>query len=288
MNVIDRARKRAHQSADRARQLGGDTQRVNKDWGWKARKRFFFLVKLTAWLAYLPAVYFFMIDMTPDILTLPAIACTVLGGFVAVPAYLQLIWIFTPEQFLRSKLHFSDPVSAQVSLNSNRSSSGFPKARMAADLRNLVDDHRSSPVSAEIRVRTGWDEWLHVATTLLGVPQPLPSTSTLARAELSRDYLRVAAGYWRPGVVLELPTSRIVGIWKGSEVATIGGGNVLVLVAETDNDLILVPLQVHRWTWAGRSARSVPELIARIEETWGVVRNAPPAVERLRPRRRRE
>jgi hypothetical protein len=189
-------------------------------------------------MAYLPAVYFFMIGMTPDILTLPAIACTVFAGFLAIPAYVQLIWIFTPEQFLRSKLHFSDPVSAQISLNSNRSSFGFPSARMAADLRNLVDGHRSSPASGEITVRTGWDEWLHVATTLLGVSEPLPSTSTLARAEFSRDRVRVAAGYWRPGVVLELPTSRIVGIWKGSEVATIGGGNVLVLVAETVSALV--------------------------------------------------
>jgi hypothetical protein len=77
-----------------------------------------------------------------------------------------------------------------------------------------------------------------------------------------------------------------VGVWSGSELPTIGGGNVFVLAVASNEDQILLPFRVHQWREDGVRSKNVKELIARVQDVWGVTRNAPPPIPHIRPRRR--
>jgi len=83
-----------------------------------------------------------------------------------------------------------------------------------------------------------------------------------------------------------MPTTAIVGVWSGSELPTIGGGNVFVLAVASDEDQILLPFQAHQWRAGGVSSKNAKELIARAQDVWGVTRNARPPIPHIRPRRR--
>jgi hypothetical protein len=260
---------------------------MHERWSWSTRSRFYFILKLLAWAAYIPAVSAFMIQRTPHIFQSPSIALLILGGFVVVPGYLHLMWVINPGYFYRSKLRYSDAIAAQISFKLNESGDDSIARRLSPKLVNLVPRHGKNESAATcLSFRTDWDQWLGVAAELLGVRRPLPTTNTQARVEVRADRFRVLAGYLSPGVVLELPPSRIVGIWKGSEVPTIGSGQVLVLVVQSEDDLVLLPFRVHRWASGPVKSKSVPDLISGLEDCWTVNRLVRPAVNHLRQRSR--
>lgn len=235
-------------------------------WSWKRRKRFFFAAKLAAWVAYLATVLVVVFAVTPGIFAYPLAVGTVVSIFVAMPAAAQLVWIFCPGFFYVSRLRFNHSVRGHVSPDA--AELGIASGQPAwPNLRNLTSVHsENAPVpSLVLSVRTDWDQWLFVALRLLGVQEPGPATSSAARLVITHERFALSAGYWRPGVVLELPTSRIVGIWKGSEIRTIGDRRVLVLVLETDSGPVILPFQVHRWSTKTSHSRDTDELILAIE-----------------------
>lgn len=73
-----------------------------------------------------------------------------------------------------------------------------------------------------------WDEYLYVATGILFPDRTLPTRTLKSSVQFGSTGLTLSAGRWRPGVVLELPFSKIVGVWNGSDIKTIDSGGVLV------------------------------------------------------------
>jgi len=255
------------------------------DWDWRARKRFFFAAKLAAWALSVPVILVLVNLMLPGIFAVPWLALMVCAGFLAVPAWLQMMWTNEPGYFMISRLSYEDAVARQVSLAERRRSLGAGSAP-ESDWKNLVTSPRDTRTPhSRVSLRTDWDQWLFVSAMLLGVQDPDPRTSSTARVDVSPEGIRILPGYLWPGVILDLAASQIVGIWMGSELTTIGGRQVLVLTVRSGQDQILLPFQVHSWrTEEGRS-KNVGDLVAALERVWGVSRDVPPPAPPIRPRR---
>lgn len=259
---------------------------VRDPWSSRSRKRFFLLANLLAWAIYVPVLCVWMNIYSPGIFGFPRLAILVLVTFLITPAIVRLMLVHTPGYFFLTKLRYSEDVARQVSLLMYRRLS--PQGSSAAsDWGNLVwrrSSRQSTP--ARLCIRTDWDAWVFVGARLLGARTLEPRRSSLARVDVTPKGVRLLAGYVWPGVVLEVPTSAIVGVWSGSELPTIGGGNVFVLAVASDEDQILLPFRVHQWREDGVRSENVRELIARVQDVWGVTRNAPLPIPHIRPRRR--
>lgn len=250
--------------------------KFGKSWSWKRRKHFLFLAKLVAWIVYVLAVLIFLYLAFPFAFTEPVRAVFLVGILVAMPGSVHLLWIFVPGYFYVSRLRFTNSVKGQISPDSGRRPAS--SLNVAASTLSNLSGAGSAERSAQpvvLSVRTDWDQWLFAAIRLLGVRDPGPTTSSTARLEITSNGLELLVGYRRPGVVLGVSASRVVGIWKGSEIDGIGDSRVLVLVVESDEDVVLFPFHVHRWKSRTSSSRNVDDLIWRIEATWERARGMP-------------
>lgn len=254
--------------------------KIGKSWSWKRRKHFLFLAKLAAWIVYVVAVLLFLYLAFPFGFTEPVRAVLLVGVLVAMPGSVHLLWIFVPGYFYVSRLRFTYSVKGHISPDSGRRPASSLNVA-ASTLSNLsgagagagAAERSAQPVV--LSVRTDWDQWLFTAIRLLGMRDPGPTTSSTARLEITSNGVELLVGYWRPGVVLGVSSSRVVGIWKGSEIDSIGDSRVLVLVVESDEDVVLFPFQVHRWKSGTSSSRNVDDLIWQIEATWERDRGMP-------------
>lgn len=254
--------------------------KIGKSWSWKRRKHFLFLAKLAAWIVYVVAVLLFLYLAFPFGFTEPVRAVLLVGVLVAMPGSVHLLWIFVPGYFYVSRLRFTYSVKGHISPDSGRRPASSLNVA-ASTLSNLsgagagagAAERSAQPVV--LSVRTDWDQWLFTAIRLLGMRDPGPTTSSTARLEITSNGVELLVGYWRPGVVLGVSSSRVVGIWKGSEIDSIGDSRVLVLVVESDEDVVLFPFQVHRWKSGTSSSRNVDDLIWQIEATWERARGMP-------------
>lgn len=236
---------------------------MREAWSWKRRKQCLFVAKVVAWALYLCLVALFVCLAFPGAFSYPVATAIFIGAFIAMPCLAQLIWIFNPGYYFRSALRITPDVTGHIIA---------PRAE--SRLRNLSGESGLPPEGRLVAVKTEWDHWLFAGVAILGSRDPGPKTSGVARLELTRQRVRVSAGMWRPGVVLDFPMSRVVGLWTGTDVETIGGDRVLVLVVETDERPLLLPFQVNRWSSGTTSSRRVAELVDCIERVAGRTRKA--------------
>ncbi|MEN0083273.1 MAG: hypothetical protein AAGC66_00765 [Leifsonia sp.] len=241
---------------------------TDSHWTWQERQRFFLIAKAGGWAAYLSSVVLLLLSFAPFIFQQPAGAALVIAIFAAIPAGIQVIWLLNPGFFYISRLRFDPAVAAHLrpSLQSY--------AWLEGGLSNL---HSTTWVTPDrlrpIFVHISWDQWAQVASGLVEAPRSGPKTGSVARLEVSSRGAEFLAGYWRPGRVLHVPASNIVGLWKGSEIGSIGGRQVLVLVIKTAGDDVVFPLQVRRWSIGDRDSRDVDLLISEVGQILGKARD---------------
>lgn len=192
--------------------------------------------------------------------------------FVLPPAWIHVNWVFNPEYLFTSngarRIRFSEHVEAQVSLKSNIVNDfGIP--RLPVDLRTSPSRGvGGADQSAHLEMtltRVLWDDYLYIPGRALIPAGPFPKRTLSAILEFGPDGLMLSAGLWRPGVVLELPYSRIIGVWNGSQIKTIDSGGVLVVVVDSGDDDLLFPFDVVRVT-PKQSPRAAVEALVRLLE----------------------
>ena len=93
----------------------------------------------------------------------------------------------------------------------------------------------------------------------------VPTRTCKATLEFGSEGLTLSAGRWRPGLVLKLPYSAIIGVWNGSDIKTISSGGVLVVVVATEHDEILLLFEVAH-VKAGPSERTTVEVLVTLVE----------------------
>lgn len=168
--------------------------------------------------------------------------------------------------FATSDVAGPDPsphIAAQVSRNANHAES-FGSPRLPDDLSNLASIPLSQVGVGPIRVRTEWDRHLFVAAHRMGLVGKDAGREMNATLVIDSSVMSLIAGWWRPGVVFTLPASSVLGLWRGSDVATIGGSDVLVAVIEHEGDQLLFAFTVRRWSQGEELKKfRVDELIAR-------------------------
>ncbi|NUU08651.1 hypothetical protein [Leifsonia sp. C5G2] len=239
-----------------------------RHWTWQERQRVFLIAMVIGWAAYLSSVVLLLLSFEPFIFEQPAGAALVIAIFASIPAGIQVIWLLNPGFFYVSRLRFDPAVTAHLrpSLQSH--------AWLGGSLNNLRSTNSVVPDRLRlVSIRTIWDQWTHTASGLVGAPRPGPKTGSVARVEISSRGAEFLVGYWRPGRVLHVPASNIVGLWKGSEIGSIGGRQVLVLVIKTSGDDVVFPLQVRRWSIGDTDSRDVDLLMSEFGQILGKARD---------------
>jgi len=228
---------------------------------------------VVCWLLYVLAVVALILLILPsDVKRNPVLCPVVFVLFVAPPAWVHYNWIHDPGYLFMSngirRLRYSDHVYAQVSKEGNRRNAlGIPylPSNLHTDAEGRAPERLESGTNAAGPVPVMWDDWSYVSTSILFRERPIPARTLPATLRLTTDTLIVAAGRWRPGIVLEVPYSAIVGVWNGADIATIGSGNVLVIVAAAGADELLFPLEVTRRGALPTRRAAVEQLVIDIE-----------------------
>jgi hypothetical protein len=193
--------------------------------------------------------------------------------FIGPPAWIHYNWVFDPGYLFMSngirRLHFSEKIQAQISQRNN-SGNNFGVPLLPVDLHTSASGSDLDRAELGNRVTTSarvvWDDYLYVAIGLLFPGMRFPRTSIPAHLELNPAGVVLAAGRWRPGILLQIPYSRIVGVWNGSSIPTIASPNVLVLVVGAENDEVLLPFEVKRAKDRTSGSTQVAKLVALTEK----------------------
>lgn len=227
---------------------------MTKTWTWRERSRRIKLLLSICWLLYvLVSVSLIILTVPPIVVTHPPIFAAVLAMYVLPAAWINLLWVYSPGYLFMSngirRVRPSDVVDAQISTARNRDNEyGVPA--LPTDLRTPI---RAGAVSvpldttSTVHLQVVWDEYLFAATRALLGNLPLPQRTVRATLSVGRKHLTLAAGRWRPGIVLEIPIDSIAGVWDGSEISTIDSGRVLVVVVAKGDDFVLFPFEIVRW-----------------------------------------
>jgi hypothetical protein len=225
-----------------------------KLWRWAERKRAIIAFAALCWLGYLAAVLAIMYWAFPPVLAqTPSLFLVVLVVFVGPPAWIHFNWVTAPGYLFMSngirRFRFSERLAAQVSRRKNADNI-FGVPMLPADMRttvcvpsasvNMSSDQRTKLVGGT------WDPYLYAAAALHPDSGVLPKRTTAGAIWLDSDRLTFTAGRWRPGAVLSIPFSRVVGVWNGADIPTISSGNVIVVVVEAGGDELLFPFEVAR------------------------------------------
>lgn len=243
---------------------------MSERWTWNRRKSRIRLASTACWVAYLVIVLAIIFIFLPPVISQNfVIFLGMVTVFVGPPAWIHYNWMHDPGYLLMSngtrRVRFSRQVQAQISRRNNVDNA-FGVPRLPADLRTSAKAGRSLaslPADEEIAsVQSAWDDYLLISSLALFPAGNYPKNTVTTRLELGADRLVLSAGRWRPGVVLNLPYSRIVGLWRGSDIATIASGDVLVVVVDTGDDEVLFPFEVIRRT-AGMSKRETVDALIR-------------------------
>ena len=241
-------------------------------WTWGERSRRIRFVIALCWLAYMFVVLgVIAFALPPVIIQIPLLFWAFIVLFVGPPAWINFVWVYFPGylfSFTIRSLSFNDLISAQVSHHSN-TYSGFGVPKLPTDLRTSI------PRTVLTGLETGkggfasthvsWDEYLYVSSAIVFTGRKMPTRTCRATLEFGPEGLILTAGRWRPGLVLELPYSEIVGVWNGSDIKTIDSGGVLVVVVAAGQDEILFPFEVVRAKSGLNERRTVEVLISLVE-----------------------
>jgi hypothetical protein len=212
-----------------------------------------------------------MVLVVPPILyQAPVMVLFLFATFILPPAWIHVAWVYFPGYLFMSngirRIRSSDIVEAQISATHNRSNAlGVPP--LPAELRTQASPpDRGAGREETTSATVAWDDYLYASSSMLFPNSAFPKAACRASLEVGSAGLTVVAGRWRPATVLELPFAMIVGVWNGSEIATIDSGRVLVVVVYTGDDELLFPFEITRWKDRPREHPAVDGLIRLIDQ----------------------
>ena len=250
-------------------------------WTWRDRARRLRLVLVVCWLLYVVvSVILIFATVPPVVANYPPMFAVILAMYVCPAIWIHVLWAFNPGYLFMSngirRIRSSGLVEAQTSLTKNRNNEyGVPPLQddLSTPIRSELAS--ASPAAREVvRVQVVWDDYLFAASRALSSELAVPRRTMRAALRVEGSRLALEAGAWRPGAVFDLPITSIVGVWNGSEVATIGSGRVLVVVVAKGEDRLLFPLEIVRWpdrpkgVPAVEAMRDVIEARRAIESVW--------------------
>ena len=244
-----------------------------KRWTWRERAQAIRWIVAGCWLTYVAMVLAVIALLLPS--SISYYAGMFLSFFVLAvgpPAWINYNWVYNPAYLFGSnairRIHFSEQVETQVSLKNNIGNS-FGVAALPLDLHTspatVVGGVGACDGEQITSIQVVWDDYLLVPGTTLLPTSKFPRRTVPAILEFGSGGLVLSAGRWRPGVVLELPYSRIIGVWNGSEIKTIDSGGVLVVVVGSADDELLFPFEVVR-VKPKQSPRAAVEALIRVLE----------------------
>jgi hypothetical protein len=237
-------------------------------WSWRSRRSAVRVTIAVIWVVYGAAVAFTITSMSPPIGWAP-----LLTVFLGSPALVHVLWVLAPDYFLQpavTRIVYLKRVEAHVSRNANQASaSGFPL--LPDNLANLPNRTLSTAGSGDVvlKVKTIWDRFLYVAADLSGLPDPKNKRGTKAVLSIDAAGFALLVGRWKPGVLFDVQSSSVVGLWSGADLPTIDDRQVLVVVVDHAGDQVLLPFAVASWTDGGSKHFRVDELIERIRVVGG-------------------
>lgn len=281
------SRHRPCASVSRSELVTGSLELVPKDWWrmpcywtWPQRRRRICIAVAACWLANAIVVLSVIAFALPSwIIQNPFMLLVFALVFLGPPAWINVSWVYFPGYLFGSngigRLLFNDVVQAQVSRNSN-AHNGFGVPSLPADLRTPIPRAVGTGLESSNRgfasTPVVWDQHLYVASAIVFAGRVVPKRTCRATLEFGSEGLILSVGRWRPGLVLELPYSAIVGVWNGSDIKTTNSGSVLVVVVAIEHDEILLPFEVARVRVRPNERRTAEALVALLEQHR---RNAP-------------
>ena len=247
---------------------------MHRRWTWLERRRKIRWIATACWSAYLATVLITVALVLPRSTTYyPGLFASLVVLAVGPPAWIHYNWIFNPAYLFGSngirRIRFTEQVQSQVSLKNNVGNA-FGVPLVPLDLRTPLSrvagggGERSGADFTLIRVV--WDDYLYIPGCALFPGLAVPKRTLPAILDFGSDGLILSVGRWRPGVVFELPYSRIVGVWNGSQIKTIDSGGVLVVVVDSGDDELLFPFEVVRVAPKQSPRVAVEEMIGIIEQ----------------------
>lgn len=250
---------------------------VVSQWTWQQRSRRIRSIVIACWSAYVViSIAGTLLIVSPVLHAIPdviVLVLAILAAFIVPPAWIHIAWVHFPGYLFMSngirRVGFSDIVRAQVSVENNRANA-FGVPPLAEDLRTAVPQPTSFDAgsgSGEATTATVvWDDYLYTPSSILFPKSAFPTSTCRASLQIGSDSLTLTAGRWRPATVIELPFAMIVGVWNGSEIATIDSGRVLVVVVDNGDDELLFPFEITRWKDRPREHSAVDGLIRLIDQ----------------------